>query len=86
MLRLFIKTVKEMGWNKNGKDVRKAPQETSNKIFGIMKPRKPPYSRSHGETEPGNSVYLYEQAEKTLREIEVTKGRAMEFIRRLQNR
>jgi len=75
-----------MGWNKKGKDVRKAPEETSDRIFGIMKPRKPPYSRSHGETEPGNSVYLYEQAEKILREVEVKKGWAMEFVRRLQNR
>ena len=86
MLRLFIKTVKEMGLNKNGKNVRKAPEETSNRIFGIMNPRKPPYSRSHGETEPGNSVYLYEQAEKILREIEVKKGWAVEFVRRFQNR
>jgi len=77
--------VKEMGWNKKGNDVKKALEETSDRIFGIMKPRKPPYSRSHGETEPDNSVYLYEQAEKILREIEVKKGWAIEFIRRLQN-
>ena len=75
-----------MGWNKNRKDVRKAPEETSDRIFWIMKPRKPPYSRSQGETEPGNSVYLHEQAEKILREVEVKKGWAMEFVRRFQNR
>ena len=75
-----------MGWNKNRKDVRKAPEETSDRVFGIMKPRKSPYSRSQGETEPGNSVYLYKQAEKIFREVEVKKGWAMEFVRRLQNR
>ena len=75
-----------MGWNKNGKDVRKAPEETSNRIFGIMKTGKPPYPRSYDETEPGNRVDLYKQAEKILREAEVKKSWAMEFVRRLQNR
>jgi hypothetical protein len=75
-----------MDWNKNRKDVREAPEETSDRIFGIMKPRKPSLSISHGETEPVNNIYLYEQAEKILREIEIEKGWAMEFVRKFQNR
>jgi len=77
MLRLFIKTVKEMGWNKNGKDVRKAPQETSNKIFGIMKPSKSPHLRIRKETEHVGNIYLHAQTGNILRELECQKSQAL---------
>ena len=87
MPRLFISLeVRKMNWGEVGKNVRKATDGLSTKIFGIMKPSKSPHSKIPRGTELVGNVYLHAETQKILREVEFKKSRAFEVVRRFHNR
>lgn len=73
-----------MNWNNVGKNVRKITDGISSEIFGIMKPSKLPSSKIQEEWIKKSDSY--NQMKKVVNEIELKKSRAIEFVRRFQNR
>jgi hypothetical protein len=74
-----------MNWNKIGKNLRKGTGGVSSKVFGIMKTFRSQHLKTSENAELVGSVYRYEQREKILREFEVKRSQAFEFVRRFQN-
>ena len=76
--------MRKMNWNNVGRNVRKVTDGISSKIFGIMKPSKLPSSKIQEEWIKKSDSY--NQMKKVVNEIELKKSRAIEFVRRFQNR
>jgi hypothetical protein len=74
-----------MNWNKIGKNGRKTAWGLSSKVFGIMKTPRSQHLKTSKNGELDGSVYRIEQREKILREFEVKRSQALEFVRRFQN-
>ena len=74
-----------MVWNQIGKNVRKATNGMSSKIFGMIKPPRSLYSEILRKAEGVESAYPHKQAQKILQEMESKKSQAIAFVRRFQN-
>ena len=88
MLRLFIQIdeVRKMNWNIVGKHVRKTTDDLLSKILGVIKPNRSAYSKILRKSELVGNVYPDVQTERILLEIELKNSRAIQFVRRFQNR
>jgi len=88
MLRLFIQIdeVRKMNWNIVGKHVRKTTDDLLSKILGVIKPNRSTYSKILRKAELVGNVYPHAQTERILLEIELKNSRAIQFVRRFQNR
>ena len=75
-----------MSWNRIGKNVRKATDGLSSKIFGMMRPSKSSHLGISRRTELDENAYQSMQTEKILREIESKKSQVVASVRGFQNR
>ncbi len=76
----------KMNWHKVGKNIRRATGGLSSKIFGAMKTTESPHLKVPKGTELVGNVTRHEQTEKNLRELEFTRTRSFDVVRRIQNR
>jgi len=72
--------------NKIGIHVKRNINDFLSPIFGIITKIEHVQLKLHKEVKVTENVCLDKQTEKTLLKAEITKGQAIELIRRLQNR